>query len=442
MTLVPAKGGFKRDPTWSLGCTQSATTGYLALVSISILALALIAVPAVFGEPDGPVWSLRKVLVVSVVFFMMSGYEIFVKRVYRRNFDFRQRRPVCISAVIDRCLALVVSLVIAWTVFFLLSGTFPAILLFFYVALPLILLSAPFCFIMVERYAISDRDELLLLGNWLRRHLSLCKDREGTSSFSPEEMARIKNLYRGIIIKSFFIPVMVVSWIHWWSRWEIDATAVVSFWASLQQGVPLLSKLLHSSFASALDFIFILDVTVAMLGYLTSCRLLDTHFVSVEPTTTGWLVAMICYPPFNFFFESLALTRIAMVCPEALFQQKPVLAIAFSAGVMAFLFIYSWSTLAFGLRFSNLTNRGIICSGPYRIVRHPAYAGKNIAWWLALVPVIYLEGAVDPIVILILILLGLIYWARAITEERHLLVEPHYQEYCRRVKWRFVPGIA
>ena len=34
----------------------------------------------------------------------------------------------------------------------------------------------------------------------------------------------------------------------------------------------------------------------------------------------------------------------------------------------------------FSFRFSNLTHRGIITSGPYRFTKHPSYVSKNIAW--------------------------------------------------------------
>lgn len=442
MMLGKAKDGFKRDPAWALGGTQSATTGYIALCTIVSLAVVLVAVPVVFGEPDETVWSLLKVFIVFIVFATMVSYEVFVKRVYRRNFDFSIKRRASLEAVLDRYLALILCLTIAWAVFLMLSQTFPAILLFFYLALPLILLLSPLYFLMVERHAICRQDEFLLLGSWLRRRIISIRGKDLGQSLSVEDRGRVKNLFRGIVIKSFFVPVMVISCIHWWKRWELDAASAISTFSSLQEGMPVLSKLLNTGFAGASDLLFILDVTVAMLGYLTSCRFLDTHFVSVEPTFSGWLVAMICYPPFNVFFEGLALTRVAMVCPESLFQRDLVGALALSIGITAMLCIYSWSTLAFGLRFSNLTNRGIICSGPYRIVRHPAYAAKNVAWWLALIAVVYLERSVDPIVVLVMILLSLTYWGRAITEERHLLLETHYQEYCQKVKWRFLPGFA
>ena len=36
-----------------------------------------------------------------------------------------------------------------------------------------------------------------------------------------------------------------------------------------------------------------------------------------------------------------------------------------TAGFLALLVVYVWATTAFGIRFSNLTHRGIFANGPY-----------------------------------------------------------------------------
>ena len=103
--------------------------------------------------------------------------------------------------------------------------------------------------------------------------------------------------------------------------------------------------------------------------------------------------------------------------------------------------IYCWSTVVFGLRFSNLTNRGIVCAGPYKVLRHPAYASKNLSWWLALICYMVVQGQVLWISVLMLVVINVTYFLRGITEERHLMREEHYKKYCDRVKWRFVPWL-
>ncbi len=50
--------------------------------------------------------------------------------------------------------------------------------------------------------------------------------------------------------------------------------------------------------------------------------------------------------------------------------------------------VFSWASIALGFKASNLTNRGIVTHGPYAFVRHPAYAAKNLAWWLGALPTV------------------------------------------------------
>ncbi|MFO7446582.1 MAG: hypothetical protein R6W90_09455 [Ignavibacteriaceae bacterium] len=98
--------------------------------------------------------------------------------------------------------------------------------------------------------------------------------------------------------------------------------------------------------------------------------------------------------------------------------------------ILALLFVYMWASTAFGIRFSNLTNRGILTNGPYRFCMHPAYFSKNLSWWLVSVPFISQAGPAEALRhSLLLLLLNVIYYLRAITEERHLSQDPNYVKY-------------
>src|SRR5208282_5890272 len=113
-------------------------------------------------------------------------------------------------------------------------------------------------------------------------------------------------------------------------------------------------------------------------------RLLDTHIRSVEPTVAGWLVALICYQPFYS-----VIGRFYLQYEDNTYWDNwpwPALQAVWGAAIIALASIYALSTVAFGLRFSNLTHRGIITSGPYRFTKHPAYLSKNLSWWLISVP--------------------------------------------------------
>ena len=105
------------------------------------------------------------------------------------------------------------------------------------------------------------------------------------------------------------------------------------------------------------------------------------------------------------------------------------------------------ASVALGLRASNLTNRGIVRTGPYAWVRHPAYAAKNVAWWIGALPAI--AGAFAQSFGAGLWAIGCvaawtaIYVLRALTEERHLLLIPNgYAQYLQSVRYRFFPKLC
>ena len=108
----------------------------------------------------------------------------------------------------------------------------------------------------------------------------------------------------------------------------------------------------------------------------------------------------------------------------------PALYVAWGTAILACLAIYSLATVSFGLRFSNLTHRGIITSGPYRWTKHPAYIAKCLSFWLISVPFLSTIGVGTAIVqVLLLAAANGLYVARAITEERHLARDPEYRAY-------------
>jgi protein-S-isoprenylcysteine O-methyltransferase Ste14 len=103
------------------------------------------------------------------------------------------------------------------------------------------------------------------------------------------------------------------------------------------------------------------------------------------------------------------------------------------AGWLVFLTaIYAWATVAFGIRFSNLTYRGVLTNGPYRFTRHPAYLSKNLFWWCSTLPFLVTGGSMVDVVrnTFFLGCVSAVYYWRARTEEAHLLAEdPKYREY-------------
>lgn len=80
-------------------------------------------------------------------------------------------------------------------------------------------------------------------------------------------------------------------------------------------------------------------------------------------------------------------------------------------------------------------NRGIKISGPYRLVRHPMYAGylaTHIGIFLLMPSLLNLA------------IYAVSWWSqtlRLLAEERLLGQDPAYQEFSKNTRWRMIPGV-
>lgn len=236
---------------------------------------------------------------------------------------------------------------------------------------------------------------------------------------------RARTAWLSLLVKAFFIPLMLTFFYHN-SRDLLDAWVMLRYppgTGVYDLAGPLYLFLFHS--------LLVIDVGLSTMGYATASRALGNGIRSVDATALGWISALLCYRPFADIVSWYVRWPQSGIVDMADSPFKLVLMVL----VLGLLAIYVWATLAFGLRFSNLTHRGIVTGGPYRIVRHPAYIAKNLSWWFE-----YLPGLGRPGLMLSMLVWNAIYGVRAITEERHLRADPRYREYCDTVRWRFVPG--
>lgn len=181
-----------------------------------------------------------------------------------------------------------------------------------------------------------------------------------------------------------------------------------------------------------IGLLFLIDVAFATVGYVLTMRPLDAHIRSANPYAAGWVAALVCYPPFILMGNGGPLDYHPGTAEWFVWLDgHPLLKIVTGALLVLLTAIYAWATVAFGLRFSNLTHRGILTHGPYRWTRHPAYLSKNLFWWLASMPFLSVNGDITEIIrncAILAAINGIYYW-RARTEERHLLADPAYAAY-------------
>jgi protein-S-isoprenylcysteine O-methyltransferase Ste14 len=179
------------------------------------------------------------------------------------------------------------------------------------------------------------------------------------------------------------------------------------------------------------NLLFFVDTLIFTFGYTFESGIFKNKLRSVEPTFFGWVVALACYPPFNWLTGKL----LGWYSNDYYSFNNPIYTFIFRILLIVLISIYVWASIALGTKASNLTNRGIVSKGPYSMVRHPAYISKNLVWWTSIIPL----GSIPAI--LSMAGWSLIYHLRAITEERHLRKDPDYLEYCQKVKYRYIPGI-
>jgi protein-S-isoprenylcysteine O-methyltransferase Ste14 len=80
-------------------------------------------------------------------------------------------------------------------------------------------------------------------------------------------------------------------------------------------------------------------------------------------------------------------------------------------------------------------NRGIVCRGIYRALRHPIYAGYLISH------LAFLVAHPSTWNLSLLVVSDVALMVRAVYEERTLSRDPEYAEYMTRVRWRVMPGL-
>ncbi len=263
----------------------------------------------------------------------------------------------------------------------------------------------------------------------------------------PEFRDVDKKNTRAFLVKLFFSPLMTIFFCDQFPHLVNNMGYLVDgLMAAITSGAYNAQRFGNDFYNISIAFIFSVDVALAWCGYIIASRWVDNQTLSAEPTTLGWLVCLVCYPPFQRNTGWILSTPSEKAITAS--GVEWVIVVFTTMMVLSYL-VYMSATLWFGVRFSNLTNRGIIRKGPFAIVRHPAYASKNFAWWCIMFPgVIYTfvqagwagwQTALYHTTALIF--MTFIYFWRAITEERHLMADPFYQEYCKQVKYRFIPRL-
>jgi protein-S-isoprenylcysteine O-methyltransferase Ste14 len=280
--------------------------------------------------------------------------------------------------------------------------------------LPLVMLSIPYV-IWLDRYLIEPRDGCFHFGAFVLGG--------GVIGREQWDGAAIAKHWRAWAIKGFFGAFMISILPPGFAQ-VVEANPAQIIGNPVEMAGVLVALL------------FVIDVQIGTVGYLLTLRPLDSHIRSGNPFLAGWLAALLCYPPFvwGIIGPDNQVLSYEMGTPgwSHWFAGREIL-LWLWGGLLVFLTgIYAWATVVFGIRFSNLTYRGVLTHGPYRFTRHPAYLSKNLFWWASVLPFLVTTGSTADAIrnsVFLLVVNAIYYW-RARTEEAHLLAEdPKYRAY-------------
>lgn len=250
-------------------------------------------------------------------------------------------------------------------------------------------------------------------------------------------------------IKFFFGPQLILWSYHHFENTIAEWNKFVYTYKTLKgYGINIftLAKYRDLFFLLFAQFLYFIDCFTFSIGYCTELTLLRNRIRTVESTALGLIFCLACYPPFSGVTASIVKWQHNDHYYNISVNSAAIINWIFYAIAAFLILIYVAASVALFTKASNLTNRGTVSIFPYNIIRHPAYSTKIALWWLASITIIknllihqhYLE--------LVLYLLGAIVWSfiyymRAITEERHLLLDPDYRAYTKKVKYKFIPFV-
>lgn len=368
--------------------------------------------PGLPAVADGPYSAL------IAVFFCgapMVLWSLFVDKVHLRpstGLDWTLKRSI--SDVLDFSIVKIAGLWATWVIiaalysicrWYWVGAYVFSIDMFKIATIPLIILSVPYV-IWIDRYMVDPRDGAWHFGALL----------SGNDGWDKEE---IFHHLRAWAVKGFFLAFMI-------------SIVPGGFGDVIRMDVAQIMSNPVSIAVALIVAMFLLDVQFATVGYLLTMKPLDAHIRTANPYLAGWLAALMCYPPFLLMDGNGPLFyRVNTEDWAYWFSDNQGMLIIWGIWLVILTAIYAWATVAFGLRFSNLTHRGILTNGPYRWTKHPAYLSKNTYWWFCYLPFMVtsdnLSDAIRNTVMLAAV--SAIYYWRAKTEEKHLMADPIYRDY-------------
>jgi len=280
---------------------------------------------------------------------------------------------------------------------------------FLWLYMPLIVCVAILYFFFINAVMTDRRDGLWHLAAFFIPSLRAQADR-----------SIIKTHMVSLCVKAFFMPLMFVFFFGQWGRLSNITEMPVDF---------------RTFFETSVHGIFFLDVAFSTIGYAFTLKLFDAHIRLPEMRWGGWVACLICYAPFNQVVFDQFLNYHDDITWQTWLNGYPSLYAIWGSLILLSYIVYVAATVNFGLRFSNLTNRGLLTHGMYAYTKHPAYISKNFSWWLEQIPFITTSFTVGLKHSIVLCIVNYVYYLRAKYEEKTMSdLDDSYREYADYIR--------
>ncbi len=237
-----------------------------------------------------------------------------------------------------------------------------------------------------------------------------------TGRLPLDEGRALRDHALGWAVKGFFLPIMLA--------YLYNNLGSLHMLRAVLAGDPVLLVFGLTKIA------LMLELAVVCTGYTLTLKALDAHIRSPNPYLAAWVVTLVVYEPFNRIITGQVFRYRTETGWVEMLWQYPGLTVPWLTVIVASYGVWVWSTAAYGLRWSNLTHRGIITNGPYRFTKHPDYASKITFFWFGAAPFLTATSPWAAVAgTAALVMVTGIYWGRARMEERHLSQDPVYVAY-------------
>ena len=247
-----------------------------------------------------------------------------------------------------------------------------------------------------------------------------------------------------LLIKIMFGPLMLHSVFL-----ELERIPMILFRFNFQPVGLVALDLWFLVFASS---IFLLDSTLFFVGYTTEAGFMRNRLRYAETNVFRILVCIVCYGPFNMVTSSILGPSNHHV--RIVFQSDLDHPMTWVLRAWPRCFCWGWRPLRCSCLPGPVTLPTAALSRPAPTLscRHPGYVAKNLFWFTTLVPLFFADPQAPGFswgahailcgkILLGWLAWGSIYFLRSITEEQFLRKDPEYVEYCRKVRYRFIPWV-